>query len=105
MGSISSKPVSTCSICLDTMNKELKTLDCGHSFHNSCVSTWFQHKTSCPLCRKDQNQDEHYVTLRVTWTQVGDLWTRNVIVLNSPFTWRPADGPMPPALEAWIADR
>jgi hypothetical protein len=39
------------------------------------------------------------------WTQAGDLWTRNVIVLNSPFTWRPADGPMPPALEAWIADR
>ena len=57
----------TCSICLDTINNDLK-LDCGHDFHKSCIDKWFETQTNedhiltCPLCRfevkKPNNEDE-----------------------------------------------
>lgn len=58
-----------CSICLDRIQslsgdtpppsaseepiKVSTKLSCGHSFHNSCISTWMtsQYGTTCPLCR------------------------------------------------------
>ena len=47
---------SICSICLDD-NEELKTLGCGHSFHEACITTWIDECHSknisamCPTCR------------------------------------------------------
>jgi hypothetical protein len=45
---------TTCSICLDDYVKgeSASTLNCGHKFHNDCVTTWFMHKQSCPLCNQ-----------------------------------------------------
>jgi hypothetical protein len=109
MGSYPSIPKHDCSICLSSLDKDQKTLECGHSFHEPCVATWFQHKKSCPICRRDfepepelpPNQD--YATLRVSWVQEGEVWSRIIVVTSPPLSWRPSDGPMPASLQSWIA--
>jgi hypothetical protein len=41
-----------CSICLDKIdNNNLYTSLCGHSFHSTCLNTWFKKDNRCPLCR------------------------------------------------------
>lgn len=104
MGSVASKvketKQSTCSICLDVVEtgKAAKTLSCQHTFHEGCIDTWFKHKVSCPLCRKEP---EDSVTLQVDWTQTGETWRRRVRVITPELIWSPADGPMPEALRSW----
>lgn len=41
----------TCSICLDDTPGDFTKLDCGHTFHSSCLVTWLWKKQECPLCR------------------------------------------------------
>lgn len=43
---------SECSICLEKINSELVTLECGHSYHQECISKWLDIETTCPYCRK-----------------------------------------------------
>jgi hypothetical protein len=26
---------------------------CGHTFHTTCIDTWFQRNVHCPVCRHD----------------------------------------------------
>ena len=40
-----------CSICLDDTPGDFTKLDCGHTFHSSCLVTWLWKKQECPLCR------------------------------------------------------
>ena len=45
-----------CSICTEYLHSSdtgaTHTLECGHTFHASCVCTWFrQGNASCPNCR------------------------------------------------------
>ena len=54
-----------CSICYDVI--DLKTtgevkLSCAHSFHFSCIASWFstQEKGSCPCCRKEMGDKEDF---------------------------------------------
>lgn len=45
----------TCSICLEKYkNKSIvvKPNDCNHLFHVKCLEQWFNHKSTCPVCRK-----------------------------------------------------
>jgi hypothetical protein len=46
-----------CSICIDKLdyNKKIKikTLDCNHKFHSSCIIPWININNNCPLCRKE----------------------------------------------------
>lgn len=43
---------SVCAICLDELI-ECKAVSCGHSFHDDCISEWFNKKNvTCPMCRK-----------------------------------------------------
>ena len=50
-----------CSICLtdlDTNAKgplQIRTLTCGHQFHDQCIRTWFRESKACPYCRADIN--------------------------------------------------
>jgi hypothetical protein len=30
---------------------ELKTLKCGHTYHNSCITKWLLINNTCPYCR------------------------------------------------------
>ena len=43
----------TCSICLLEIERgeEVLTLDCSHSFHLPCCSTWLHTHATCPNCR------------------------------------------------------
>merc|ERR1712194_669048 len=42
-----------CAVCHDTFSGEDATLfPCNHVFHKDCIWQWFQHKPSCPLCRR-----------------------------------------------------
>ena len=46
-----------CAICMDELSpgRVGVKLACGHRFHESCCLRWFGAKTTCPLCRRDQN--------------------------------------------------
>jgi hypothetical protein len=41
---------NSCSICLETMDKDIFVGQCGHCFHENCVLSLQEEK--CPLCRK-----------------------------------------------------
>merc|ERR1712217_887573 len=42
-----------CSICLVDFNvgDSLRSLWCGHGFHQECVDRWLAQKDECPVCR------------------------------------------------------
>lgn len=43
-----------CPICLDAITPSTGVVQtsCGHSFHFSCISTWYaKNKSNCPCCR------------------------------------------------------
>ena len=47
-----------CSICLGSFKsaKSVSTIECNHSYHNSCIVDWLQYHDTCPLCRKDLSE-------------------------------------------------
>ena len=50
--------VVLCSICLGELNfskDHISATECGHMYHKSCLSIWFQTKRDCPECRKAIN--------------------------------------------------
>jgi hypothetical protein len=45
-----------CAVCQDTMNVQQMTRTintCRHTFHTTCIDTWFQRNVHCPICRHD----------------------------------------------------
>jgi hypothetical protein len=45
-----------CTICQDmyTEGQAIRTIHhCHHSFHKTCIDSWFQSNTRCPICRYD----------------------------------------------------
>ena len=47
---------SACAVCQDSMNvgQSVRRMNrCGHTFHTSCIDTWFQRNVHCPVCRHD----------------------------------------------------
>ena len=50
---------SSCPICLEEMTTDLidnlLKLKCPHIFHSTCIMRWMENKTTCPVCRLDQN--------------------------------------------------
>lgn len=42
-----------CAVCLDSLdgNVVVGVLDCGHEFHQSCITLWLVRKNFCPLCK------------------------------------------------------
>jgi hypothetical protein len=47
------QPSGACGVCLEEFQKEqlYRQLPCQHNFHESCISSWFAEKDTCPLCR------------------------------------------------------
>ena len=45
---------NTCPICFDTIirSQDSKTLQCGHTFHSSCIDEWTNIRQVCPVCRE-----------------------------------------------------
>ena len=50
---INNQTTNSCTICLSNFQpKELITeLPCNHLFHKNCLSQWFNHNNTCPLCK------------------------------------------------------
>ena len=42
----------TCTICLDFLDDNPKTLPCGHKFHEHCITRWCATRQTCPICRR-----------------------------------------------------
>ena len=46
-----------CPICHEIIKKnKIKTFDCKHTFHYSCIKEWFNFSEypTCPMCRSNQ---------------------------------------------------
>lgn len=45
-----------CQLCFSEYQKgaTLKVLSCDHHIHDDCITKWFIHKRSCPVCRYDE---------------------------------------------------
>ena len=43
-----------CAVCFEDMEQEQakQCPGCSNNFHDVCITRWFEHKQSCPLCRK-----------------------------------------------------
>lgn len=50
---------NACAICLDFMDREkgITSLPCPHSFHTTCIETWFMINKTCPTCRRGEKPD------------------------------------------------
>jgi len=45
---------NNCAICQESIDGELVRIrHCGHIYHRTCLSTWFQTSVRCPVCRHD----------------------------------------------------
>jgi len=45
----------SCYICLKkykNTSNVVKPDDCDHLFHSKCLKRWFEHKHTCPVCRR-----------------------------------------------------
>lgn len=53
MGERNDKP--ECAICLSepAAGEKFSVLFCKHWFHRECVSSWFQTRMNCPLCKRN----------------------------------------------------
>lgn len=44
-----------CCVCMDALDSQPTQLyfpGCGHQYHESCLLTWLEKKTNCPMCRR-----------------------------------------------------
>ena len=57
-----------CAICLEKLNKK-KTqyrpiaLLCGDVFHTKCINPWLEEHSTCPLCKREHNEQPTDVSL------------------------------------------
>lgn len=53
-----------CPICFEHLSTiEKVSLKCKHIFHNSCIKTWLQTNSVCPICRVYTIMDDDYPPL------------------------------------------
>lgn len=48
------KYIDRCSICIEDINHVEEVcleINCGHIFHERCISKWFRRNQTCPTCR------------------------------------------------------
>ena len=41
-----------CSICMQDISNNSKTLICNHVYHRNCINTWLFNANTCPICRR-----------------------------------------------------
>ena len=47
-------PDTTCPICQDPLtNNAIRIVHCNHTYHQSCLDSWFTMSVRCPVCRYD----------------------------------------------------
>lgn len=55
----------TCSICLEELESNVRTLECLHSFHTQCIDTWKNKNRTCPTCRHPFDPVKYKITLSI----------------------------------------
>lgn len=50
---------TTCSICQEPVTSATRIRQCGHCFHEACISQWFSMNPRCPMCRADVRETGH----------------------------------------------
>ena len=83
-----------CPVCLDTMNTQVRTLSCGHTFHLRCLERWKRVSRTCPMCRVPFDQPSYKVHVSVRRTSDGETashvyTTSNVNELTTTFGINP----------------
>lgn len=75
--------MNECVICLECIQDNNITLDCGHKFHNYCVSNWLKQQQSCPVCRAIVfNNNENANISHVQEIQSQDNHSINIVNTN-----------------------
>jgi hypothetical protein len=46
-------PELKCMICNDPFQSPVNCIQCGQTFCQQCIDTWYKQQTSCPSCRKN----------------------------------------------------
>ena len=49
-----------CPICLEEVNKDnASIIQCEnkHLYHDKCIKQWMEHKTECPICKADLEEE------------------------------------------------
>lgn len=53
-----SRDLGDCSVCFESIDRaemnnqeKIRTLECTHSFHTSCITPWAERSNTCPTCR------------------------------------------------------
>lgn len=76
---VGSGEVHTCSICWEQITEISLRLPCNHHFHENCIQTWLDRRSSCPICRRrvrDEEDDETlHGVIHITPSVVADLLT------------------------------
>ena len=60
-----------CVICLDELKqkeneeKTIAKLKCEHLFHKKCISSWFDQKPDCPICRNSVVIDQETIEITI----------------------------------------
>ena len=54
-----------CSICMQDISNNSKTLICNHVYHRNCINTWLFNANTCPICRRII-QEENVTTTATT---------------------------------------
>jgi len=59
--SVGGSAAAVCAVCLEDLSSScdgVKMRQCGHSFHDCCLSAWFvkSSRLRCPMCRSDHNE-------------------------------------------------
>tara|TARA_B100000401_G_scaffold349503_1_gene247216 strand:+ start:535 stop:987 length:453 start_codon:yes stop_codon:yes gene_type:complete len=74
-----------CSICYEPLNQSDSNLECGHTFHSSCIIKWFRSgKQNCPLCNDTSIDTSNlfYRTKIETISQIKKLGRKKSCPLN-----------------------
>ena len=55
--------IAECVICLDAIRDAdpIRTLQCNHTFHATCIDLWVQEKAECPVCRQGFEKEQSLV--------------------------------------------
>jgi len=48
-----SEPCAICQDAIEVNTRSRRINRCQHTFHQSCIDTWFQSSVTCPICRTD----------------------------------------------------
>jgi len=45
------KEINECVICMGPLDKNIRAIECMHTFHDACISEWNKFKHECPICK------------------------------------------------------